>query len=184
MKEKSEKEALVDKLFLAFVGDQERLPEAEREEWTGSGAQILAWHYEKNLGRYFNIPEQIKPMVVKMTAAAHGVFWLVVVGTGLMILAAYKKRLFYWLLILLPILLPILFVLVYSAWLGWYGHNLHEMGAFTLKPFMPTVFGQGKVAQFTTASYPHYGFAYMVLFSVCLAAAGLLRRKDFAAEGK
>ncbi len=29
--EKSEKETLVDQLFLAFVGDQERLPKAERQ---------------------------------------------------------------------------------------------------------------------------------------------------------
>ena len=54
------------------------------------------------------------------------------------------------------------------------------MGAFTLKPFMPTVFGDGKVAQFTTHSYPHYGFGLMVASSLLLLLAALIRRKQLA----
>ena len=46
----------------------------------------------------------------------------------------------------------------YSAWLWYFGHTLSPWGAFTVKPFMPTVFGEGKVAQFSTFSYPTYGF--------------------------
>jgi len=52
------------------------------------------------------------------------------------------------------------------------------MGAFTLKPFMPTVFGQGKVAQFTTLSYPHTGFGLMVVVAVLLFVAALMRRRE------
>jgi hypothetical protein len=52
------------------------------------------------------------------------------------------------------------------------------MGAFTVKPFMPTVFGQGKVAQFATHSYPAIGFGLMLAVSVLLALAALLRRKE------
>ncbi len=59
---------------------------------------------------------------------------------------------------------------------------MNEMGAFTLKAFMPTVFGQGKVAQFTTNSYPAYGFWLMVLFSALLLAAFLLRRERTVTE--
>ena len=61
--------------------------------------------------------------------------------------------------------LPVFFIIEYSGWLWWYGHSLNEMGAFTVKPFMPTVFGQGKVAQFTTHSYPNIGFGLMMLSS-------------------
>jgi hypothetical protein len=43
---------------------------------------------------------------------------------------------------------------------------------------MPTVFGQGKVAQFTTHSYPAIGFGLMVLMSVLLSLAALIRRKQ------
>jgi len=81
------------------------------------------------------------------------------------------------LLTLAPAGLPLFFVIEYSVWLWWYGHHMNEMGAFTLKPFMPTVFGQGKVAQFTTNSYPEYGFGLMILFSLLLLAAMLLRRE-------
>ena len=59
---------------------------------------------------------------------------------------------------------------------------MSAMGAFTLKPFMPTVFGQGKVAQFSTNSYPHIGFWLMVLFSLLLGAAALLRRQQKQSE--
>jgi len=67
----------------------------------------------------------------------------------------------------------------YSGWLWWYGHTLNDMGAFSVKPFMPTVFGNGKVAQFTTHSYPDIGFGLMMLSSFMLAAAALIRRKQF-----
>ena len=69
-------------------------------------------------------------------------------------------------------------VIDYSAWLWWFGHNLHPWGAFTVKPFMPTVFGQGKVAQFSTYSYPHYGFGLLLAAAACLVLAALLRRKS------
>ncbi len=53
------------------------------------------------------------------------------------------------------------------------------MGAFTVKPFMPTVFGDGKVAQFATHSYPDVGFGLMLALSACVALAALLRRKQW-----
>jgi len=81
-------------------------------------------------------------------------------------------------MILVPMALPLFFVIEYSAWLYWYGHTLNQMGAFTVKPFMPTVLGQGKVAQFTTHSYPAIGFYLMLVMSVFLALAALIRRKQ------
>lgn len=62
----------------------------------------------------------------------------------------------------IPASLPLLFIADYSYWLYWFGHNLHDWGAFKIKPFMPTVFGDGKIAQFTTHSYPTIGF-YIIL---------------------
>ena len=52
------------------------------------------------------------------------------------------------------------------------------MGAFTVKPFMPTVFGDGKVAQFSTHSYPYWGFGMMLVLSVVIAVMVILRRKQ------
>jgi hypothetical protein len=62
---------------------------------------------------------------------------------------------------LIPSLSPFYFLAIYVYYLYWYGHNLglHGGGAFNgIKPFMPTVFGEGKVAQFITMSYPYIGF--------------------------
>ncbi|PIX74962.1 MAG: hypothetical protein COZ38_08125, partial [Rhodocyclales bacterium CG_4_10_14_3_um_filter_68_10] len=63
-----------------------------------------------------------------------------------------------------------------------FGHRLHPWGAFTVKPFMPTVFGEGKVAQFSTFSYPHWGYALLLLMFACLMLALLLRRRQLRTE--
>lgn len=70
-------------------------------------------------------------------------------------------------LLLIPtIIAPVLFMSAFAGWLYWYGHNMQEWGAFKIKPFMPTALGDGKVAQFTTHSYPTIGFWVMITMSV------------------
>lgn len=102
---------------------------------------------------------------------------------GLMLAAFLVYRgPFWWLLPLGAIAVPVGFVIDYSFWLWWFGHNLHPWGAFTVKPFMPTVFGEGKVAQFSTFSYPHYGFLLMVGGGLAAALALLIRRKQLAED--
>jgi len=182
-KGKSDKQIYIDNLRVSFQKDQERQPAAERAEWDGSGAQMLRWHYAKSLGRYFNVPEQIMPMAAAMTMAAHLVFWGIIAAMVVLVWGARRTGgTLYWLLVLVPIALPVFFVIEYSAWLWWYGHNLSDMGAFTVKPFMPTVFGDGKVAQFATHSYPYIGFFLMLALSALLALAALLRRKELKAR--
>lgn len=83
----------------------------------------------------------------------------------------------WWIFGLIPALMPVYFLIFFSKWLYWFGHNLHDFGQFTIKPFMPTVFGDGKVAQFTTHSYPTTGFFVLVaIFIVCLFSV-LIKRK-------
>jgi hypothetical protein len=84
---------------------------------------------------------------------------------------------FWWLLPLPAIFVPLVFVIDYCGWLWWFGHTLSPTGAFTVKPFMPTAFGEGKVAQFSTFSYPSYGYGVLLLASVALLLALLIRRK-------
>jgi hypothetical protein len=175
----SEKERLIANLRETFERSEERRPVAGREAWDGSGAQMLGWHYEKSLGRYFNNPAEIVPMAGKMTIAAEVVFWALPLAMALLVWGARKNSgILYWMLVLVPIALPVFFIIDYSAWLWWYGHSLNEMGAFTVKPFMPTVFGDGKVAQFTTHSYPYTGFGLMVAMSAVLAVAAVIRRRE------
>jgi len=82
---------------------------------------------------------------------------------------------------IIPALTPFYFLIMYIIGLYWYGHNLsmHGGGAFEgINDFMPTVFGEGKVAQFTTQSYPYFGFLAAFLAFVSLLLAMLFKKKD------
>ncbi len=152
------------------------------DEWTGNGYQLMAWHYGKVLGRYFNNQDEIVPMVNTLRLATNVIF-IGLIGAMLLLLVMAtraKRNPVFWLLILVPMALPVFFIIDYAAWLWWYGHTLNDMGAFAVKPFMPTVFGEGKVAQFATFSYPSIGFGLMMLNSVILAAMALIRRNESA----
>ena len=81
------------------------------------------------------------------------------------------------LLMLIPVVLPIVFLGFYAYWLYWFGHHMHSWGAFKIKPFMPTVFGDGKVAQFTTHSYPTTGFWILLAISLFSLLAIISKRK-------
>ncbi len=174
----SEKSLLIEQLKTTYDIDQAK--SSDVEAWNGSSFQIMSWHYGKSLARYFNNQEEIVPMVETLKIALHVVFWGLLGAMVLLVWGARKNSgILYWLLVLVPMALPLFFIIDYSAWLWWYGHTLNDMGAFSVKPFMPTVFGDGKVAQFATHSYPDLGFGLMMLLFVVLAFAALMRRKQF-----
>ncbi len=178
----SEKQRLAEQLKIAYEHDLEK--GYVKEPWDGSSFQVMSWHYGKNLGRYFPDQTQIVPMVENLKLAINVVFFGLIGAMALLIVGAHKNGgLLYWLLVAVPLALPLFFVIDYAAWLWWYGHTLSDMGAFTVKPFMPTVFGQGKVAQFTTHSYPDIGFGLMLLTSALLMVAALIRKKQFKTSG-
>ena len=107
------------------------------------------------------------------------------VFTALLILLfmVYRSKLLN-LLMLVPISLPLIFIGFYSYWLYWFGHHMHQWGAFKIKPFTPTVFGDGKVAQFTTHSYPTTGFWLLVAISVLCLLAVVSKSKALKQESK
>ena len=173
------KSELIKVLHDAYERDQLQVAASEKKPWTGSLMQVFAWHYEKSLGRWFNQPEKNGRLVMIMEVVANIVFVAVIAAMLIFLYFARNDRSpLFWTLVLTPMILPIAFLVEYGSWLWWYGHSLNEMGAFTLKPFMPTVFGQGKVAQFTTLSYPHTGFGLMVVVAVLLFVAALMRRRE------
>lgn len=98
-------------------------------------------------------------------------------GLMLVVLMFYSGP-FWWLLALPAVALPIAFIADFAFWLWWFGHNLRPWAAFTVKPFMPTVLGEGLVAQFSTFAYPHYGMALSLGSALCIALATLIRRKQ------
>lgn len=175
----SAKTDYINSLRVTYQKDRERRGTNAVPEWDGSGHQVLLWHYEKSLGRYFNNPVEIRPLVSAMNIASYVVFFGIIAAMLVLLFGALRgKGPFFWLLAAVPALLPVFFIIDYSAWLWWYGHRLNDMGAFSVKPFMPTVFGDGKVAQFSTHSYPYWGFGLMLVLSVVVALMIILRRKQ------
>ena len=126
-------------------------------------------------------PEEIPGPLKLLDFILRNSFYLFIIFALLILLFAfYQKALLAW-AALIPALLPFYFLIVYAYYLYWYGHHLglHGGGAFEgIKSFMPTVFGEGKVAQFTTESYPDVGFFIALVLFVVLILAILLKRKS------
>jgi len=144
-----------------------------------------AQHYYHEASAFFNQPAILQNWVSNLKFATR----CVIVGLPITMLAVlvgvWRSRRFSLLLALVPAILPIVFLVDYAGWLWFFGHHLHPWGAFTVKPFMPTVFGEGKVAQFSTYSYPSWGYLLSVVTAVSAVLAALLRRQALnAADGK
>jgi hypothetical protein len=134
--------------------------------------------YVKEAGTFFKEPDKIKVWGDNVTLVSNIVIGGLIAAMVIVVLGVWKIRSFQLLLALVPGLLPLFFVIEYAGWLWFFGHNMHPWGAFTVKPFMPTVFGEGKVAQFSTFSYPYWGYALLLVAFACLMLALLMRRKQ------
>ncbi|KAB2921884.1 MAG: hypothetical protein F9K30_13520 [Dechloromonas sp.] len=139
--------------------------------------------YTAETATFFNEPEKIKVWGDNVDLISRLVIFGLIAVMAVVVAGVAMLRSFQLLLALVPGLLPVYFVITYSAWLWFFGHNLHPWGAFTVKPFMPTVFGEGKVAQFSTYSYPYWGYGLLVIIFVCLMLALLIRRKQLREGG-
>ncbi|MDR2239609.1 MAG: hypothetical protein LBE33_04135 [Zoogloeaceae bacterium] len=134
--------------------------------------------YMAETGTFFREPERIREWGENVRAVTWGVIAGLLVLMAAIMAGVARIRGFQLLLALVPALLPVYFVITYAGWLWFFGHNLHPWGAFTVKPFMPTVFGEGKVAQFSTYSYPYWGYALLLVVFAALMLALLIRRKQ------
>ncbi len=143
----------------------------------------FADHYHHEASTFFNQPEVLDRWEANLIMATKASIAGIVVAMAIIMLGVWKIRSFSLLLVLVPAMLPVFFVLDYAGWLWFFGHNLHPWGAFTVKPFMPTVFGEGKVAQFATYSYPYYGYAMLIGSSMAALLALLIRRKQMREQG-
>jgi hypothetical protein len=168
------------KLRLAILG----IGFAAVAAWTVADQYVLGHlashvtHYVNETGTYFKEPEKMQAWGRNVATISHVVIAGLMVAMVVVFLGVWKIRRFELIMVAIPALLPVFFVIEYAAWLWFFGHTLNSWGAFTVKPFMPTVFGEGKVAQFSTYSYPYWGYALLLLVFVCLALAFLLRRQQ------
>ncbi len=129
-----------------------------------------------------SIPENEIPGALKLldNILRSAKYFFILFVVLLLFFIFYKKKLNGW-AAYIPALVPFYFLFVYIYYLYWYGHHLglHGGGAFEgIKEFMPTVFGEGKVAQFTTVSYPHYGFGIAFLAFIVIVLAVLFKKKE------
>jgi hypothetical protein len=138
----------------------------------------FATHYYNEAKTFFNQPDVLANWKANLILATKVAMAGIAVAMAIILLGVWKIPGFSLLLPLVPALMPVFFVIDYAGWLWFFGHNMHPWGAFTVKPFMPTVFGEGKVAQFSTFSYPYWGYAVLLLASGCLMMALLLRRRQ------
>ncbi|MDR1849281.1 MAG: hypothetical protein LBQ75_04515 [Zoogloeaceae bacterium] len=133
-------------------------------------------------GTFFKEPDRIAAWGENVRLISEIAIFGLIGSMVIVVIGALKSRGFQLVLPLVPALLPLFFLITYAGWLWFFGHNLHSWAAFTVKPFMPTVFGEGKVAQFSTYSYPAWGYGLLVLIFVCLGLALLIRRKQLREE--
>jgi hypothetical protein len=143
--------------------------------------QHLATHvksYMTDAATFFNEPARIQVWGDNVTLFSKVAIGGLIAAMVVVVAAVARFPKFSLMLALIPGLLPVFFVIEYAGWLWFFGHNMHPWGAFTVKPFMPTVFGEGKVAQFSTYSYPYWGYGLLVVTFACLMLALLLRRRQ------
>jgi hypothetical protein len=129
-----------------------------------------------------SIPDDEIPGALKLldNIMRNAKYFFILFGLLALIFLVTTKRKMLWVAII-PALVPFYFLFVYIYYLYWYGHHLglHGGGAFAgIKPFMPTVFGEGKVAQFTTESYPYLGFFIALGVFVFMILAMLFKNKE------
>ncbi|MDO9164631.1 MAG: hypothetical protein Q7U13_00855 [Rhodoferax sp.] len=135
-------------------------------------------NYMAEAATFFNEPARIKVWGDNVTLYSQIAMGGLIAAMVAVLIGVAKFRRFVLLLVLVPSLLPLYFVIEYAGWLWFFGHNMHAWGAFTVKPFMPTLFGEGKVAQFSTYSYPYWGYGLLMVVFVCLTLAMLMRRRQ------
>jgi hypothetical protein len=136
-------------------------------------------HEMNTINHYIGMAPIEKGAVLEFAAAPYLFAAFAVMLVGVLFYAGPG----WWLLMVPAIIAPAVFIGDFSYWLWWFGHNLHPWAAFTVKPFMPTVLGEGKVAQFSTFAYPHYGVLLSLGSAVILMLALLIRRKDLQSSG-
>jgi hypothetical protein len=149
------------------------------DQYVMAGLETHVAHYVSETATFFNEPAKIRGWGENVSRVTHLVIACTLVAMLIVLVGVARVRAFSLLLALVPALLPVYFVITYAGWLWFFGHNMHPWGAFTVKPFMPTVFGEGKVAQFSTYSYPYWGYALLLGVLLCLLPAMLIRRKQW-----
>jgi hypothetical protein len=94
----------------------------------------------------------------------------------IILIITLAPRKYGWIAIIPAILFPIGFVADSYYWLYTFGQNLDPRAPINIEPFVPTFFGEGKIAQFKTIAVPGTGFYLALAGAALVFASWLLRR--------
>ncbi|NPV65896.1 MAG: cytochrome C [Anaerolineae bacterium] len=94
---------------------------------------------------------------------------------GLLVVAAFWRRRWGWLLVVPPLLFPIVFLADMAYWLNNFGQNLDPYAPFSsaIQPFTPPILGEGLVGQFRTIAALDTGW-FLATAGSLLILAGLV----------
>jgi hypothetical protein len=95
----------------------------------------------------------------------------------LLVVAAFLRRRWAWLLVLPAVAFPFVFLGDLAFWMNNYGQNLDPYAPLSsaIAPFTPPILGEGIIGQFKTVAYVDSGW-YLAVGAVVLVIAALLIR--------
>lgn len=105
---------------------------------------------------------------------------LPVVGlfTLFLVVAAFLRRRWSWLLVIPPLTFPIVFLADLQFWLYYYGNTLDPYAPLSsaIKPFTPPALGEGIIGQFSTIAYVDTGWYIALAGSIAIVIGLVLYR--------
>lgn len=101
----------------------------------------------------------------------------VIIMIGLLLVAAFWRRRWIWLLTVPALTFPFVFLGDLAFWMNNYGQNLDPYAPLSsaIHPFTPPILGEGIIGQFKTVAYVDSGWYIIVVGSVLILAALLIK---------
>lgn len=89
---------------------------------------------------------------------------------GLLLVAAFWRERWSWLLVVPPLLFPVIFLADMAYWLNVFGQNLDPYAPFSsaIQPFTPPILGEGVVGQFRTVAALDSGWVLAAVGSLLI----------------
>lgn len=129
------------------------------------------------LNHYIGMRPLNEAAVFERTISIYGI----VVLALLIVAAVYVHNRWAALLTLPALLMPIIFLADLQYWLANFGQNLDPTAPLSssIKPFVPPVLGEGKIAQFRTVAEPGIGLWLAVAASVVILGGLWFHRRAY-----
>jgi copper chaperone NosL len=101
----------------------------------------------------------------------------VIIMIGLLLVAAFWRRRWTWILTVPALTFPFVFLGDLAFWMNNYGQNLDPYAPLSsaIHPFTPPILGEGIIGQFKTVAYVDSGWYIIVVGSVLILAALLIK---------